>query len=90
MVWNSSTISQQTARPLKAIVDSGTTLNYLPYRMCPFPFPFLHPLPGLFPPFLPVAPSPKPWVACLQLTPSKKSLKQSTMRLSPAPSGTRR
>lgn len=33
MVWNSSTISQQTARSPKAIVDSGTTLNYLPTQI---------------------------------------------------------
>lgn len=38
MVWNSSTISQQTARSPKAIVDSGTTLNYLPTRRPPFFF----------------------------------------------------
>ncbi|KAB5575785.1 aspartic peptidase domain-containing protein [Coniochaeta sp. 2T2.1] len=33
MVWNSSTISQQTSGSPRAIVDSGTTLNYLPYQI---------------------------------------------------------
>lgn len=41
MVWNSSTISQQTARSPKAIVDSGTTLNYLPTRT-QTPIPLFH------------------------------------------------
>lgn len=36
MVWNSSFISQETVTSPKAIVDSGTTLNYLPSGMQPF------------------------------------------------------